>query len=412
MREPTRAGVLALSTLVLLAAVPAGVGGVPSTGQSAPSSSGPSAPNGSLDSTAASTDRAAQTGCSFPASTTDATGTEVTVSEEPDRVVVLQASAAQVMWELGVEDRVVGMPVQPYTAYLDGSEEKTGVLNQDGSVNRERVVALEPDLVVAPNVVPNETVASLRNAGVTVYKGGFPSSLAAITEKVSLYGRLVGECERARSVNEAFETSVEEIRENASQRYNPRVFYYFFDFTAGEGTFTNEIIETAGGRNVAAEAGVGGYRQVNLELVAERDPEVVVVPSDSAVPSGEPWNSTTAYRNDRVVRVDTNLIQQPAPRVVGPMRNLSAAFAAVGTPTPTPTVTPTPEGQTGEATPEPTPTATPSPTRTPTSSPGATPDATTAAGTSPGSGADGPGFGLVGTLVALVAAALLVSRRR
>ncbi len=399
MRQPTRAGVLALSMLVLLAAVPAGVG-------AAPNSSGPSAPIGSLDGTAASTDRAVQADCSFPASATDATGTEVTVSEEPERVVVLQASAAQVMWELGVEDRVVGMPVQPYTAYLEGSEEKTGVLNQDGSVNRERVVALSPDLVVAPNVVPNSTVESLRNAGLTVYKSGFPSSLAAITEKVSLYGRLVGECERARSVNEAFETSVEEVRENASQRYNPRVFYYFFNFTAGQGTFTNEIVEAAGGRNVAAEAGVSGYRQVNLELVAERDPEVVVVPSDSAVPSGEPWNSTTAYRNDRIVRVDTNLIQQPAPRVVGPMRNLSAAFAAVGTPTPT--VTPTPEGQTGEATPEPTPTTTPSPT----SSPGATPDATTAPGTSPGSGADGPGFGLVGALVALVAAALLVSRRR
>jgi iron complex transport system substrate-binding protein len=302
------------------------------------------------------------------------------------------------------------MPVRPYTAYLEGSAGKTGVLNEDGSVNRERVVSLDPDLVVAPNVVPNATVESLRSAGLTVYKSGFPSSLAAITEKVSLYGRLVGECDRARTVTDSFEESVERLRENASERYNPRVFYYFFNFTAGEGTFTNEVIETAGGRNLAAEAGVGGYRQVSLELVAEGDPEVVVVPDDSAVPSGEPWNSTTAYRTDRIVRVDTNLVQQPAPRVVGPMRTLAAAFAAVGTPTPTPTRT------TVAATVEPTgtpipPTATP-PTATPTPTPGATPDETTAAGTTPGSGGSGPGFGLVGALVALVAAALLVSRRR
>ncbi|PSQ12780.1 hypothetical protein BRC93_01285 [Halobacteriales archaeon QS_5_70_15] len=221
--------------------------------------------------------------------------------------------------------------------------------------------------------------------------------------------RPVGQRDRARSVDEAFNTSVEDVRENASGRYNPRAFFYFFNFTAGQGTFTNEIIEAAGGRNLAAAAGVSGYRQVNLEVVAERDPEVVVVPDDSAVPTGEPWNSTTAYRNDRIVRVDTNLIQQPAPRVVAPMRNLSAAVAAVETPTPTPTVTPTPEGETGEATPEPIRTATPSPT----SSPGATPDATTAPGTSPGSGADGPGFGVVGALLALVAGlGLLVSRRR
>ncbi|PSQ12781.1 hypothetical protein BRC93_01290 [Halobacteriales archaeon QS_5_70_15] len=190
MRQPTRTGAVAVCALVALAALPAGAGAAP-TGL-ATSSTG---------STATTADRAAQADCSFPTSATDATGTEVTVDEEPERVVVLQASAAQVMWELGVQDRVVGMPVQPYTAYLNGSEERTGVLNQDGSVNREQVVALEPDLVVAPNVVPNETVRSLRDAGLTVYKSGFPSSLASITGKVSLYGRLVGECERARSVN-------------------------------------------------------------------------------------------------------------------------------------------------------------------------------------------------------------------
>lgn len=399
MRQPPRAAVIALALLASLAAVPAAAGAV-SVADSA-ASDGPTA-----GASASPADRAVQADCSFPTSDTDATGTEVTVPEEPERIVVLQASAAQVMWELGVQDRVVGMPVESYTAYLEGSEEKTGVLNEDGSVNRERVVALDPDLVVAPNVVPNETVASLRNAGLTVYKSDFPSSLASITTEVSLYGRFVGECERARSVNEAFETDVENIRENASERYNPRVFFYFFNFTAGQGTFTDEVIEAAGGRNLAAEAGVSGYRQVNLEVVAERDPEVVVVTDDSAVPTGEPWNSTTAYRNDRIVRVDTNLIQQPAPRVVEPMRNLSVAFAAVGTPTPTPT----PEEATDAPTAE--PTATPPPTGTPTGTPGATPDATTPGDGDGGSGGDGPGFGIGAALVALAAAALLASRRR
>lgn len=389
MRRPTRTGVLALCLLVLLAAVPSGAGAAPLAV--------PSAERGTDTSTA----HRSQADCSFPTSATDSTGTGVTISEEPERIVVLQASTAQVMWELGVQDRVVGMPVQPYTAYLEGSREKTGVLNADGSVNRERVVALEPDLVVAPNVIPNETIDSLRDAGLTVYKGGFPSSLTSITEKVSLYGRFVGECERARAVNEEFDTAVERLRENASERYNPRAFYYFFNFTAGGGTFTNEVIEVAGGRNVAAEAGIRGYRQVNLEVVAERDPEVVVVSDDSPVPAGEPWNSTTAYRNDRIVVVDTNLIQQPAPRVVEPMRKLSAAFAAVETPTPSPT----PEGQTGAGTPE--PTATPTPSPTPTS--GSTPDETTPAGD--GTGGDGAGFGPGVALVALVVGSLLVVRR-
>jgi iron complex transport system substrate-binding protein len=347
--------------------------------------------------------------CTFPVTATDATGTEVTVGEEPERLVVLQASSAQILWELGLEERVVGMPVKSYTAYLNGSDSKTNVINEDGSVNRERVVALEPDLVLAPNVVPNETVTQLREAGLTVHKGGFPSSVPGIQREVSLYGRFIGSCERAAEVNGAFNETVESIRENASDRYQPRAFYYFFNFTAGQGTFTDEVIETAGGRNVAAEAGISGYRQVNLEQVAERDPEVVFVASDSPMPSGEPWESTTAFEEGNVYRVNVNLLNQPAPRVVEPMGRMQEALAeraravgdgnATGTPMATGTGTQTAE-----------PTASPTSTGTPVPAGDSTPNASTGDGET--SSGDGPGFGIVGSLAALLVALALLARRR
>jgi len=112
--------------------------------------------------------------CTFPVSATDATGTEVTIEEEPDEVVALDAASAQTLWEVGAEDTVTGMPVRSYTEYLEGSENRTDVLSEDGlSVDTETVVELEPDLVVAPNFTPPETIQQLRDADLTVYQSGF-----------------------------------------------------------------------------------------------------------------------------------------------------------------------------------------------------------------------------------------------
>lgn len=334
----------------------------------------------------------AQTDCSFPVSRTDATGTRVTVSEAPDRVVVLAPSAAQTMWELNEEDRVVGLPTGPTTAYLEGSQNRTDVTNRDGTVNREQVVGLEPDLVLAPNIVPNETVSQLRDAGLTVYKVGFGRSLAAITAKVSLFGRFTGACDRAATVNEEFNGTLDEIRADAPED-RPRVAYFFFNFTASEGTFIHEAIETAGGENIAADVGDRPYPRLSDEVVADRNPQWVVRPSSSSLPSGEPWSSTDAYVLDQTLTVDDNLISQPGPRVVEPMRNMSEAFASTRQ-VPTDTPTSTPAGT------EP---------ATPTVTEGADTTATTSAG---GTGSGGqPGFGLVAVLVAAVLGTLALVRR-
>jgi len=358
-------------------------------GALAASATGPTGTHASVSDSAGA---ATQQDCSFPVSRVDATGTNVTVSEDPERVVVLAPSAAQTMWELNEQSSVVGLPTGPTTAYLEGSQNRTDVTNQDGTVNQERVVGLQPDLVLAPNIVPNGTVSQLRNAGLTVYKVDFGKSLASITTKVSLFGRFTGACDRAATVNSEFNATLEEIRANAPDE-RPRVAYFFYNFTTGSGTFIHEAIETAGGDNIAANAGVSGYKPLNDEIVADRNPQWVVRPAGSPLPSGPPWNGTDAYVLGQTLTVDNNLISQPGPRVVEPMQNMSEAFQntrQVPTDTPaeggTPTETTTDDGDGGV-------------------DPGAeTPD--------PGTNSGGqPGFGAVTALVAAVVGLLALARR-
>ncbi|MFB6132296.1 MAG: PGF-CTERM-anchored ABC transporter substrate-binding protein [Halanaeroarchaeum sp.] len=265
--------------------------------------------------------------CDFPIESTDATGTAVTVENEPETVVTLGPSAAQTMWEIGAREKVIG--VSQYAKYLEGAESRTNVSGAARSyVDVETVVALEPDLVLAPNIIPDETVAKLRSTGLTVYKFERATSLHAVVEKTRLIGRLTGACagadERATEMNR----TIAAVRDAVANADRPRVLYMMGGgYTAGEGTFIDAIIEAAGGTNVAAEAGIEGYGTISAEVVAKRDPAWIVVSSGApTVPQGEAFEESTAYREGNVFVVDANYINQPAPRTVRVVERMAATF--------------------------------------------------------------------------------------
>ena len=307
-------------TLVVLVAlallVPAAAGSATAGGVGQTAGDAPVAQQGGVD-------------CSFPVSVTDVTGQTVTVEEEPDRVVALQASAAQTVWAVGAEERVVGMPVRPYTAYLDGSSDRTAILAEDGSVVREQVVALEPDLVLAPNALlaANETVDSLRASGLTVYHFRQADSLEYVYEKTRTTGLLVGEYDAASQRAAEMEATVEAVRGAVEDETNPRVLYLLgpSGFAAGSNTFIGELIAAAGGNNIAGSL-EGGYSVVSGETIVDEDPEWVILPEGRELPKTDAVNRTTAVQENQVLRVNDNLMNQPGPRNTVPLRTMAEAF--------------------------------------------------------------------------------------
>jgi putative ABC transporter PGF-CTERM-modified substrate-binding protein len=282
---------------------------------------------------------AAQTGgCSFPVSETDATGTTVSLSAAPERIVTLNPSAAQTVYEISASDdpawdRVVG--VSQFASYLPGTSSKTTVGNGFSDATVERTIALRPDLVLVPNTIPDPTVRQLRDAGLTVYKfrsaesidGDASGSGTTVTEKTRLTGRLVGECDGADNTVDSMERDLELVRDALRDEERPRAVYYFFGFTAGSGTFVDEVITTGGVENMAATGGANatqssGFFLVNAETVVSEDPTWFVLNSDeyseAQVPAGPngAFTETTAYEEGNAVVLDANEISQPAPRVV------------------------------------------------------------------------------------------------
>jgi len=344
----------------------------------------------------------AQAECSFPVTATDATGTEVTVEEAPERVTTLSPSAAQTMWEIGGEVQVVGL--SQYALYLEGAESRTNVSAAGQSrVSVETVVSTEPDLVLAPNVIANETVAQLRDAGLTVYKFEEAKSIEDIYAKTELTGELTGNCEGATETVSSMRDRVATVREAVENSERPRVFVSVGGgWTAGDGTFVDSMVEVAGGANVAAEANISGYQQISEEVIVQQDPEwIVQLGQYGAYPKTDAYNGTSAVRNDRVMTVSNENISQPAPRVVNAIVQMAQAFHPEAYAEANATAT-------GAETTAETETTTAAPTTDESAMAQATTEATTES-----SGASGgvPGFGVPAAFAALAGAALVAGRR-
>lgn len=265
--------------------------------------------------------------CTFPFEATDATGTTVSLSEEPERVVTLNPSAAQTMWEIGAEEKVVGL--SKHAMNLEGADERGNISTADETINPEAVVELEPDLVLAPSsrMVSEELVEVLREAGLTVYFYPSAGSIDDVRERTLLTGQLVGECEGAVETVEWMDEELRIVEEALEGRERPDVLYVFFGFTAGSDTFIHEIIEASGGTNVAAEVGISEYEQVNEEMVIQENPDWIVLNSNSPeIPDSAAYNETTAVRENQTVVININHLNRPAPRIVHAITELAEAF--------------------------------------------------------------------------------------
>ncbi len=269
--------------------------------------------------------------CEFPLTVEDNTGQQVEIQEEPQEVVALLPSVAQQLWEMDAEEKVVGMPVREWTSYLEGSQNRTHVLQFDESAglsvpNTEVIVDLDPDIVLAPNEVPEDSITELRDAGQTVYYYERPSDLDGLVDVLNRTGRLVGECDGAAAAVEEMTGTIDLVESAVADEQRPRVFYDSgFGTTVVEGSLQHELLTTAGLENVAAE--FGGI-QFDPEQVVAADPEWVIASEGGRLSEFSGYNQTTALQEDQIVRVDPNLFSQRGPRYADVIENLAETFHA------------------------------------------------------------------------------------
>jgi len=253
---------------------------------------------------------------------TDEADREVTVPDSPRRIVSLAPSITEILFALGLGDRVVG--VTEFSTYPPEAAAKPRV----GSyirLNAERILDLTPDLVVGTKDGNRlDLVELLEDAGVPVYAVN-PQSVEDMIRTVAGLGKVCGAPARGESLARELRRRVSRIVEQSRTGRRPRVFLQINlrpIMSVNRTTLHHDVIRLAGGENITAEHPVP-YPRLSLEEVLEKAPDVILISSmerggafEEARQEWFQWDTIPAVRAGRVHLIDSDLIDRPSPRVI------------------------------------------------------------------------------------------------
>jgi len=261
--------------------------------------------------------------------TVDQLERRVVVPEDPRRVVSLAPSITEIIYALGQEKRLKGV-----TRYSDYPREATK-LPRIGSYVRldiERIVALNPDLCIATkDGNPKAIIDRLGSLKIPVYVVN-PHNLDTILETILAIGTILNADDKAKNLTSRLRERIERVKARVAQvNYRPRVFFQIGIspiVSCGSGTFIHELIEVAGGKNLAE--GRLAYPRFSREQVLALEPEVFIITSmarqavfEEVKAQWRRWPNMPAVRDERIFLVDSNLFDRPSPRLVSGLELLT-----------------------------------------------------------------------------------------
>jgi iron complex transport system substrate-binding protein len=256
--------------------------------------------------------------------TADDFGDTLVLDAPPRRIVSLNPSTTELLFAIGAGGRLVGR-----TTYDRWPEAALALPDLGGGLrpNVEGVLAARPDLVVLYASDDNrEAARRFRAAGVAT--AAYRVDRIADFRRVTLaLGALTGDSAAARVTVDSVDATVARVRAATAALPKPTVFWPLYDqplLATGGGSFLNELIDVAGGRNVYAFLPEPSPR-ITVEDLLGRDPDVVLLaPESRARYLGDPrWRALRAVREGRLLAVDTSVVFRPGPRLGEAARSIA-----------------------------------------------------------------------------------------
>lgn len=198
------------------------------------------------------------------------------------RIASMNICIDQLLWDLVDHQRLVSI------SYLTASpmwspiaEQVHGIPTNHGLA--EEIVPLSPDLILAGEFDAASAVELLNRLDNTVTRLPLPRKLSDINEQIIQLGDLVGEGKKARAMAQQISAQVAELQTtNAGQEPLTAFWYSSNGVVIGDGTLEHELMQLAGLRNLAAEQGMFGFNQLDLELLLSAKPQILIIETSNA----------------------------------------------------------------------------------------------------------------------------------
>jgi iron complex transport system substrate-binding protein len=281
--------------------------------------------------TAAPTE-AATSAPSFPMFFMDGLGRKINLDKAPERIVSLAPSNTEILFAIGAGDQVVGR--DQLSDFPEEAKKLADIGSTFDALNTEKIVSLKPDLVLAAEINTEAQVKQLEDLGLTVYYLKNPTTLEEMYKNLEIVAQMTGHDQEAATLIDSLKKRVAAVDEKiAPISSRPNVFYELDatdpakPFTAGKGTFITQLIERAGGHNIAAD--LDGYPQISLEQVVAADPAFIILGdarygvSPESIAQRPGWANLTAVKDEKIFPFNDDLVSRPGPRLVDALEELA-----------------------------------------------------------------------------------------
>jgi len=274
----------------------------------------------------------------FPVTVTDATKSKITIKKEPKRIVSLMPSNTEILYALNKGKDVVG--VTDYDNYPTSVSKIAKVSDKNTlTPNVEKIISLKPDLVLAHQSslsTAGDAFKQLKAAGITVYVVKDAETFDSVYGTILDIGKVTGKVKEANSVVNKMKTSLKKIQDKVSKsKVHPSVYVEISGppetYTAGNGTFINEMINKIGAKNIASNQ--KGWIKYSEEAVIKANPDVIITTYGyyekdlpKKVVARQNWGTIKAVKNKRVYDVNSDTTSRPGPRLVEGVEELAKAI--------------------------------------------------------------------------------------
>jgi len=272
----------------------------------------------------------------------DDVGRNVTITEyPPKRIVSLEPGCTEILFALGLGDKVVG--VDEFSDYPPEVQErvKAGNLIVVGSFgeafNVEAIMGLQPNLILATGGIQHliGVIEELEGLGLPVVVI-YPKGVDGVFSDILLVGEITGQMDEAEALVTNMVKRIQGVTDKTQNLPRPRVYIeYFFDggyWSYGSESFASELIYMAGGINSFAGY-AGKYLSTSTEEVLKADPEIIIISKGSmaeacglspeVIRERSAWNEVYAVRNDQIYEIDEDFISRTSPRIVDGLEALA-----------------------------------------------------------------------------------------
>lgn len=219
----------------------------------------------------------------YPLTLKDSKGTEVILQNKPEKIVSMPLWACEMLISMVDKSKIVAMTYYADDVKVSNIATEVKGVGKRIETNSEKIIALQPDLVIMDNLADANVVKQLRDAKITVFLMNTPSNMGQIKDNLKVLGNAVDEEAKAQDLINWMEQKLKAVSDKIELMTDDQkqtvLDYSEMGTTSGKGTNFDDIVTKAGLINPVSKEGLEGWPDLSKEMIIKYNPNIIILPS-------------------------------------------------------------------------------------------------------------------------------------